>query len=85
MKIKVADDDEVLRFYPFAEVTIEGVSDGEPTPTATVTVPPEDNVTVPPGEEAEEEAEETPTEPGFEALFAIGGLLAVAYLVLRRK
>ena len=30
MKIKIADDDEVLRFYPFAEVTIEGVADGEP-------------------------------------------------------
>jgi len=43
MKIKIADDDEVLRFYPFAEVTIEGVSDGEPTPTATVTEPPTAN------------------------------------------
>jgi PGF-CTERM protein len=27
----------------------------------------------------------TPEEPGFGAVFAIGGLLAVAYLVLRRK
>jgi PGF-CTERM protein len=27
----------------------------------------------------------TPTQPGFEAVFAIVGLLAVAYLVLRRK
>ena len=27
----------------------------------------------------------TPTEPGFEAVFAIAGLLAVAYLVLRKK
>jgi len=27
----------------------------------------------------------TPEEPGFEAVFAIAGLLAVAYLVLRRK
>lgn len=28
----------------------------------------------------------TPTEePGFEAVFSIGGLLAVAYLVLRKK
>jgi len=59
MKLRVADDDEVLRFYPFAERTI-GVSDGEPTPTATptetptgnVTVPPEDNVTVPPEDNA---------------------------------
>ncbi|MBU4445411.1 PGF-CTERM sorting domain-containing protein [bacterium] len=27
----------------------------------------------------------TPKEPGFEAVFAIAGLLAVAYLVLRQK
>jgi len=27
----------------------------------------------------------TPEEPGFEAVFAIAGLLAVAYLVLRIK
>ena len=27
----------------------------------------------------------TPTEPGFEAMFAIAGLLAVAYLVLRQR
>ncbi|NMG82585.1 MAG: PGF-CTERM sorting domain-containing protein [Methanosarcinales archaeon] len=38
---------------------------------------------VPPAEEPPAE-EETPT-PGFEALFAISGLLAVAYFVLRKK
>ena len=27
----------------------------------------------------------TPEEPGFEAVFAIAGLLAIAYLVLRKK
>ncbi|MBU4373823.1 PGF-CTERM sorting domain-containing protein [bacterium] len=27
----------------------------------------------------------TPKEPGFEAVFAIAGLLAVAYLVLRQR
>ncbi|MCK4398600.1 MAG: PGF-CTERM sorting domain-containing protein [Methanophagales archaeon] len=27
----------------------------------------------------------TPTPPGFEAIFAITGMLAVAYLVLRRN
>ncbi|KAF5434711.1 hypothetical protein C5S35_13360, partial [Candidatus Methanophagaceae archaeon] len=32
-----------------------------------------------------EEPTPTPTPPGFEAVFAIAGLLAVAYLVQRRK
>jgi PGF-CTERM protein len=39
-------------------------------------------------ETAEPEAEETATPkktPGFEAVFAISGLLAIAYLVLRQR
>ena len=48
----------------------------KPTATAVPTAVP----TVPPT------AAPTPTEePGFEAVFAIGGLLAVAYLVLGKK
>ena len=43
------------------------------TPTATPTVTPAPSPTP------------TPTPPGFEAVFAIAGLLAVAYLVLRRR
>lgn len=38
--------------------------------------------------EATPPAEPTPTpteEPGFEAVFAIAGLLSIAYLVLRRR
>ena len=48
------------------------------TPTPTVTVSPTPTVTVSPTP--------TPTEePGFEAVFAIAGMLAVAYVALRRK
>ena len=53
-----------------------------PTPTAAPTAKP----TTPPAPTPKPTAEPTPTEePGFEAVFAIAGLLAVAYLVLRRK
>jgi PGF-CTERM protein len=46
---------------------------------------PEENVTEPeePEEPADNETEEEPGIPGFEAVFAIAGLLAVAYLVRR--
>jgi PGF-CTERM protein len=54
-----------------------------PTPTVTVTstpvIPPA--VTTPPPKVPEEEEEV----PGFEVVFTITGLLAVAYLVLRRN
>jgi len=52
-----------------------------PTPTVAPTVPP----TVPPT--VAPTAAPTPTEevPGFEAVFAIAGLLAIAYVILRRK
>ena len=66
------------------------------TPTGNVTAPTTGNVTTPAGEvpagevpAGETPANETPaTEepagtPGFEAIFAVGGLLAVAYLVRR--
>jgi len=85
------------RFYLFTEVTIEGEVEEEvteevpeevpeeevnvtvPEEEVNVTVPeePTDNVTVP------EEPVEEPDTPGFEAVLAIGGLLAVAYLVRR--
>ena len=59
-----------------------------PTPTAAPAAEPTAKPTTPPAPKptAEPTAEPTPTEePGFEAVFAIAGLLAVAYLVLRRK
>jgi len=95
MNFKVADDADVLRFYPFVEVTIEGdvtqPDDEDDTET------PVDNGTETPGNETpvdetpvdtpvDETPVDTPTEeesPGFEAIFAVAGLLAVAYLVRR--
>ena len=50
-----------------------------PTPTATPVPTP---VTTP---VATEGPTPTPEEPGFGAVFAIAGLLAIAYVVLRRK
>jgi len=50
------------------------------TPTATLTMPPVSPTPTPTATPTP-----TPTPPGFEAVFAIAGLLAVAYLVLRRK
>jgi S-layer protein (TIGR01567 family) len=73
---------------------------GEPTETATAvgTEEPTEEVptnvtedgTAPPTEPTAEATEEVPTptptkEPGFEAVFAVAGLLAVAYLVLRQR
>ncbi len=52
-----------------------------PAPTATPTVPP--TATPTPTPATPTPATPTPEEPGFEAVFAIAGLLAIAYLVLR--
>ena len=49
----------------------------EVTPTPKVTPTPEEMLTPTPTT--------TPTPPGFEAVFAIAGLLAIAYAVLRRR
>jgi len=56
-----------------------------PTPTATPTetIPPTATPAATPT--ATPAATPTPTPPGFEAVFAIAGLLAIAYLVLRRR
>jgi PGF-CTERM protein len=93
MKFKVADSD-ILRFYPMVEyeILVEGVT---PTPTPGIGTPvgtpvktpaANETVTVPPVNETAAAAE-TPakTEPGFEAIYAIAGLLAVAFLVLRQR
>jgi PGF-CTERM protein len=52
-----------------------------PTPVVSATPPPVATPTPTP----EETPTPTPEPPGFEAVFAIAGLLAVAYLVLRRR
>ncbi len=70
MKFKVADGG-TLRFYPMVEYVIgEGVPE---VPQA---------ADEPAADEPAADAEHT---PGFEALIAISGLLAVAYFVLRKK
>jgi PGF-CTERM protein len=50
-----------------------------PLPTVTPTVPPPEATPTP------EPATPTPEEPGFEAVFAVVGLLTIAYVVLRRR
>ncbi|WP_445475117.1 S-layer protein domain-containing protein [Methanococcoides methylutens] len=95
MKLQVADSDTV-RFYPFVEVTVgegvveepvdeveEPVDEVEEPVDENVTEPVDENVTEPVDEVEEEEEEEEEPVPGFEAVFAIAGLLAVAYFVRR--
>ncbi|MDP3105023.1 MAG: S-layer protein domain-containing protein [Candidatus Methanoperedens sp.] len=95
VKLRVADDSDALRYYPFVEYVIEGEGvTPTGTPTATVVGTPTNvTVTTPTVTEtiAAQPVTATPTptktkeEPGFEAVFAIAGLLAVAFLVLRQK
>ena len=60
-----------------------------PTPTATATptatIPPTTTPTATPTATATPAPTPTPPAPGFEAVFAIAGLLTIAYLVLRRR
>jgi S-layer protein (TIGR01567 family) len=99
MKFKVADS-TTLRYYPFVEYVIPG-GEPEPnatpgvtgtvtppkTPNATVTTPSVGVTTGVPPTAGTPAAAATTTkkEPGFEAIFAIAGLLAVAFLVLRQR
>jgi len=70
---------EILAEVPVAEPTVEPTA----APTATATAKPTAVPTAKPT--AEPTAEPTPEPPGFEAVFAIAGLLAIAYLVLRKR
>ncbi len=69
LKFRVADS-TTTRYYP--KVDYEILGEGV-TPGVT------------PAETTPAKPAATPKEPGFEAVFAIAGLFAVAYLVLRRK
>jgi PGF-CTERM protein len=98
MKFKVADSD-MARFYLNVDYEIPtGVTPVVGTPIGTPSKTPGVNETVvkPPVNETAAAAEATtaaaaatpaPTkkEPGFEAILAIAGLLAVALLVLRKR
>ena len=68
-------DVEIVTAVPTATPTAEPTA----TPTATPTIEPVPTV------EPTEEPTPTPEPPGFEAVFAIAGLLSIAYLVLRKR
>ena len=77
-----ADDGDGHTDTVDVEILEEIVPTPTPEPTATATATP----TAVPTPEPTEEPTPTPTEePGFEAVFAIAGLLSIAYLVLRRR
>ena len=99
MKFRVADSAD-LRFYPMVEyvigvgptttaTTTGGTATATATGTATATAT--GTATPPPAETTAVTTAATPAptatqkEPGFEAVFAITGLLAVAFLVLRQR
>jgi len=73
----VNDGAEIIRGTDPLDPTDDIVSTPTLSPTPQVTPTPSPAVTPPPTP--------TPTPPGFEAFFAIAGLLAVAYLVMRRR
>lgn len=67
---------------PAATPTLSLTPTVKPTLTPTLTPTP---TLVPTPEATPATATPTPEEPGFEAIFAIAGLLAIAYLTLRKK
>lgn len=69
---------------PTPEVTPSPTPSPSPTPTPTPSPTPTPLVTSSPSPIAPTRTP-TPPAPGFEAIFAISGLLVVAYLALRRK
>jgi PGF-CTERM protein len=73
----VNDGAEIIRGTDPLDPTDDVVSTPTPSPTPQVTPTPSPAVTLLPTP--------TPTPPGFEAFSAIAGLLAVAYLVMRRR
>ena len=100
MKFKIADsEDDDVRFYPKIDYEI-GNETVAPTPTATGNETPAPTITAtgnqtplptvtPPPTQIGGTPTTTPTEkkptPGFDAIVAIAGLIAVAYVVLRQR
>jgi S-layer protein (TIGR01567 family) len=100
MNFRVADNDSVLRFYPVVDyqvgpTNITPPTTGTVTSTATVNATAPVNVTetvTPLGGTSTGTETATPVTsatakptPAFESVFAIAGLLAVAFLVLRQR
>jgi PGF-CTERM protein len=98
---KVADNSTTLRYYLAKTISLEcpecpECPEPEPcpeveTPNATaadVDIVPPEIVEATPDAKPDKTPDPTPTKgtlPGFEAVFAVAGLLAVAYLVLRQR
>ncbi|MCK4733917.1 MAG: ABC transporter substrate-binding protein, partial [Methanophagales archaeon] len=76
----IADNGEVVLGDPIA---LEGPIEAIPTPKPTVA--PTAKATEEPAATSTPTLTPTPAPPGFEAVFAIAGLLAVGYLVWKRK
>jgi PGF-CTERM protein len=68
-----------------AETTVGVVTEVAPAPTAAPTAKPTAAPAPTAKPTAAPTAEPTPEPPGFEAVFAIAGLLSIAYLVLRKR
>ncbi|NPE30876.1 PGF-CTERM sorting domain-containing protein [Methanococcoides sp. SA1] len=91
LNFRVADsENNDVRFFLFTEQTIEGAVDETPVDETPVDETPVDETPVnetpvdeTPVDETPVEDEEEPGTPGFEAVFAVAGLLAVAYFVRR--
>ena len=77
--VNATEPDDGIDDGNVTEPPVDGNATVEPTEPAETDATPEVTDDVPPVETATEE------EPGFEAVFAIAGLLAVAYLVLRKR
>jgi S-layer protein (TIGR01567 family) len=83
--IKTADN-ATLRYYIYEPVTIEGAAPAaEAAPAAPAEVTPAAPVEAAPAPAENVTPTAQPSQPGFEGIFAIAGLLAVAYLVLGRR
>jgi PGF-CTERM protein len=68
------------------DATVDISEKAKPTPPPTPTATAKPTATPVPTAEPTATPEPTPTKtPGFEAVFAIAGMLAIAYLVLRRR
>ncbi|MEA2075802.1 MAG: PGF-CTERM sorting domain-containing protein [Euryarchaeota archaeon] len=86
-EFSIADDGSVALGE---SIPLEGEATPTPTPTAAPTATPTAAPTIAPTTVAPTVAPttaptSTPKEPGFEAIVAIAGILAIAYLIVRKR